>query len=255
MVNEEHDDISEKKRDLSRFTKAMQIEIEKNSRVVLKSLDMVSRQGRSSAAALLFIAAFIQLILPEHLVAGSTLFLPPIEILLGALFIIWQKVFEQHHQWMRRVTISLTFVICFGNAVSTGFLIDKIIRDQSLTATQLLMAAGVVWFTNVVTFALLYWEFDRGGPVARVINGWQHADFMFPQMATELDDEPRKQLFRPLWEPHYFDYLYLAITNATAFSPTDVMPLTWKAKALMGSQSIVSLVTVTLVAARAVNIL
>jgi uncharacterized membrane protein len=106
-----------------------------------------------------------------------------------------------------------------------------------------------------VLFSLLYWEFDRGGPYARVINGWANADLMFPQMSMDFNDKEEKNIARKDWEPHYFDYLYMAVTNATAFSPTDVMPLTWRAKFLMGIQAIVALLTVSLVAARAVNIL
>lgn len=253
--NEKSEDAEAKKRDLLRTTKAMQEELEKNSKKVISALDMVGRQGRVSAALLLFAAAFLQLILPHHLVTGFRYFLPPIEIALGIVFIVWQKLFDQYHLWLRRLTITLTLLISFGNAMATIFLIDKLITDKSLTAIELLMAAGVVWFTNVVTFGLLYWEFDRGGPLARVLNGWQHADFYFPQMDIDYEDKRTKNIVPPGWEPHFFDYLYLAVTNATAFSPTDVMPLTWKAKILMGTQSVVSLVTVTLVAARAVNIL
>ena len=251
----EENPTEEQKRDLLRFTKVMQKELEKNSKRVIESLDMVNRQGRISAACLLFAAAFVQITLPSHLVNGSKAFLPPIEILLGVVFIVWQKMFDQHHLWLRHITITLTLLIAFGNAVSTAFLIDKIIQYDKLSATNLLWAAGVVWFTNVVTFALLYWEFDRGGPLARVINGWQYADFYFPKMDIDYDKPSTKNIARHGWEPHYFDYLYLAVTNATAFSPTDVLPLTWKAKGLMGIQSVVSLITVTLVAARAVNIL
>lgn len=248
-------DKEQEKRDLSKFTKVMQAELEKNSIKVIKSLDMVNRQGRVSAAVLLFSIAGLQLLLPQNLVFGTRYFLPIIEILLGTVFIIWQKLFDQHHLWLRHLTIALTLLLCFGNAAATASLIDKIIQDDSLTAVQLLFAAGVLWLTNVVTFALLYWEFDRGGPVARIINGWDHADFYFPQMDIDTDVSQKKNLIRPNWEPHFFDYLYISITNATAFSPTDTMPLTWKAKALMGIQSVVSIFTVALVAARAINIL
>ncbi len=249
------DESDARKRDLLRITKVMQDELAKNSKKVISNLDMVNRQGRVAAGTLLFAAAALQLLLPNHLVPGFRLFLPPIEIALGIVFICWQKLFDQHHLWLRHITISLTLLIAFGNAIITGFLIEKLIHDNSLSASQLLMAAGVVWFTNVVTFSLLYWEFDRGGPLARVLNGWQHTDFYFPQMGIDTSTDATKHVVPPRWEPHFFDYLYLAITNATAFSPTDVLPLTWKAKAVMGIQSVVSLVTVGLVAARAVNIL
>lgn len=255
IMPERNNAAEDKTRDLLRMTKAMQDEIAKNSKKVISNLDMVNRQGRVAAGLLLFAAAALQILLPNHLVPGFRFFLPPIEITLGIVFICWQKLFDQHHLWLRHVTISLTLLIAFGNAVVTGFLIDKLIQDNSLTALQLLWAAGVVWFTNVITFALLYWEFDRGGPLARVVNGWQNADFYFPQMSIDPDADSTKNMVPVQWEPHFFDYLYLATTNATAFSPTDVMPLTWKAKAVMGIQSVVSLVTVALVAARAVNIL
>jgi len=95
---------------------------------------------------------------------------------------------------------------------------------------------------------LLYWELDRRGPVARAHADVAHPDFMFPQMTNP-------DLARPHWEPQTLDYLYLSLTNATAFSPTDTMPLTRSAKAFMGLQSAVALVTVGLAIARVTNIL
>jgi len=102
--------------------------------------------------------------------------------------------------------------------------------------------------TNVIVFALWYWEIDRGGPDQRALKNHTAPDFLFPQMSTPGCSKPE-------WAPRFVDYLYIAFTNATAFSPTDAMPLSATAKMLMLAQSIISLVTVTLVAARAVNIL
>jgi uncharacterized membrane protein len=102
----------------------------------------------------------------------------------------------------------------------------------------------------VVVFALWYWEFDRGGPVARALNiGNKYPDFQFPQMVSPPTMVP------PEWEPAFLDYLYLAFTNASAFSPTDVMPMSRWAKTAMTVQSLISIVTVALVVARAVNVL
>jgi hypothetical protein len=102
--------------------------------------------------------------------------------------------------------------------------------------------------TNVLIFALWYWELDRGGPVLRALDRGKRPDFLFPQMADD-------RWAPPGWMPGFVDYLYVSLTNATAFSPTDTMPLTAMAKMLMGVQAVASLVTVGLVVARAVNIL
>ena len=115
-------------------------------------------------------------------------------------------------------------------------------------ATSLLRSGGSIWLTNVVVFALWYWEFDRGGPGARAEARNHVPDFLFPQM-TDPD------LASPHWAPSFFDYLYMSFTNSSAFSPTDVLPLTRWAKALMMAQSATSLTVVALVIARAVNIL
>jgi uncharacterized membrane protein len=123
------------------------------------------------------------------------------------------------------------------------------VGGQQPTGGQLLTSGSVVLLTNVVTFALAFWELDNGGPVARAIADVRKTpDFQFPQ-----DDNPR--LAEANWEPRFWDYAYVALTNATAFSPTDVLPMTRRAKALMAVESTVSIMTVLIVAARAVNVL
>lgn len=108
-----------------------------------------------------------------------------------------------------------------------------------------------MWLTNVVVFALAYWETDRGGPLGRA--GARPAppypDLWFPQ------DGDARDASRVGWEPRFADYLFVSVTASTAFSPTDTMPLTGRAKLLMGGQGLISLLTIALVAARAVNIL
>jgi uncharacterized membrane protein len=115
-------------------------------------------------------------------------------------------------------------------------------------ATELIINAGTVWLTNVIVFALWYWEFDRGGPAARAHGRRPYPDFLFPQMTADL-------LAPPDWEPTFVDYLYLSFTNTTAFSPTDTMPMSRWAKLAMFVQSAGSLILIALVVARAVNIL
>jgi hypothetical protein len=113
---------------------------------------------------------------------------------------------------------------------------------------SLLVDAMNLWFTNIVIFALFYWTIDQNSPAARGLNPNTVPDFLFPQMAGAGDNDPD-------WTPGFIDYLYVSFTNATAFSPTDTMPLSPRSKLLMALEAMVSLVTVGLVAARAVNIL
>src|SRR5262249_21190306 len=118
-----------------------------------------------------------------------------------------------------------------------------------ITGAQLLASGGAVWLGNAIAFGLAFWELDCGGPVARALTTEpRKPDFQFPQ-----DQHP--QLARDGWAPRLWDYFYVSLTSATAFSPTDAMPLTRTAKALMAAESTLAVVTVLLVAARAVNIL
>jgi uncharacterized membrane protein len=152
---------------------------------------------------------------------------------------------------LRLLSLVLTAVLSLANGWSVARLaIDITQGNKGQTAGQLLITGAVVWLTNVVVFALWYWEFDRGGPVARALNlTSRYPDFQFVQMVSPQAMVPQD------WEPFFIDYLYLAFTNAAAFSPTDVMPLSRWAKVAMTVQSIISIVTVALVVSRAVNIL
>ena len=117
-----------------------------------------------------------------------------------------------------------------------------------LTANRILVAAALVLLTNVVTFALLYWQVDGGGPARRVAEPPPFPDFQFPQTLGE-------GLAAPGWRPHFGDHLYVAFTNVVAFSPTDTMPLTLRVKALMALQSLISLSVLVVVLSRVINIL
>ncbi|HEX3618601.1 MAG TPA: hypothetical protein VHU61_18795, partial [Solirubrobacteraceae bacterium] len=114
---------------------------------------------------------------------------------------------------------------------------------------QLIIAGTLIWLTNVIVFSLWYWELDRGGPGLRAAGLDGLPDFLFPNMTDEVAK------LTPNWRPRFVDYLYVSLTNATAFSPTDTLPLSVEAKAMMGVQSLVSVVTIALVVSRAVNIL
>ena len=154
----------------------------------------------------------------------------------------------KHHPPTRRIGFILTTVMTISNTASAVKLVSDLISGGIGTATQLLASGGSIWLTNVVIFSLWFWDLDRGGPGARAEASKIWPDFLFPQM-TDPSYAPSD------WHPKFFDYLYMSFTNASAFSPTDVMPMTRWAKALMLLQSTTSLVVVGLVVARAVNIL
>ncbi len=149
----------------------------------------------------------------------------------------------------RKAAIALIAIISIANVVTLSVLIHLLVGSGGAgEGRQLLVAAGQIWWTNVIAFGLWYWELDGGGPPKRLRDPGAPRDFAYVQMTDP-------EVAAPGWRPHFVDYLYLSFTNASAFSPTDTMPLTRWAKLLMLAQSTISIVTLLLVAARAVNIL
>ncbi len=169
-------------------------------------------------------------------------------VLLIALVVVNPHHIASEDALPRRISLALVGVMSIANLSSVFKLIFALLNGGVSDAKHLLMVGGSIWITNVVVFALWYWEFDRGGPAARARAKYHIPDFMFPQMSDP-------DLSAPHWAANFFDYLYISFTNSSAFSPTDVLPLTRWAKALMLVQSLTSLVVVALVIARAVNIL
>ena len=148
----------------------------------------------------------------------------------------------------RRLAIGTIGLVSAANAISIGLLIHLLINGAQANAQPLLRAAVHMWVVNVLLFALWYWQLDGGGPVSRPTCVPAQRDFLFPQQTEEA-------LAGSGWQPLFLDYLYVSFTNATAFSPTDAMPLSRWAKMLMLVQSAVSLALAVMVVARAVNIL
>jgi uncharacterized membrane protein len=192
----------------------------------------------------------LQLLLPERLTVGPTWLLPALEaaLLIGLSFASPREL-EHNHPVRRGVALSMTAVVSLANIFSLYLLIHFLLHKGKVTEGRELIISGMlIWLTNFLIFALWYWELDRGGPGRRAAGEDEAPDFLFPQMS---DDK-----IEPLdWRPKFIDYTYVSLTNATAFSPTDTMPLTPMAKTIMGIQALVSLVTLGLVVARAVNIL
>lgn len=159
----------------------------------------------------------------------------------------WRSIAQQRRV-IRVFALALTAIITLMNFWALVLLIKALLAGHSGTSGQTLLLDAVnIWATNVIIFALWFWSIDRGGPAARGISRKETDDFLFPQMTFGKAAAD--------WSPGFVDYLFLSFTNATAFSPTDTMPLTPRAKLLMMSESAVSLMTLALVAARAVNIL
>ena len=151
----------------------------------------------------------------------------------------------------RSAALVLLGVLMVGNFAALGLLVASLVtaNTSDLDGGELLLTGFAIWAADVIVFGIWFWEMDAGGPVARLqAPARATPDFQFPQ-----DDNP--QLASKDWRPQAWDYLYVSLTNAIAFSPTDTMPLSLRVKAMMGLESALSAVTVLLVAARAVNIL
>ena len=207
-------------------------------------------EARWPATASVAVAIALQFVLPEQLTLGQTWLIPACE---GAMLLVLTALnpgrIGRRTPRIRVLSLLLIAAMTVANVWSVAQLVRGLVNGTEGTdPAKLLTTGAAIWLTNVVVFSLWFWEFDRGGPGARAEASDPHPDFVFPQMGTP-------ELTHPDWRPTFIDYLYLSFTNATAFSPTDTLPYTRWAKVMMMTQSAVSLVTVGLVIARAVNIL
>jgi uncharacterized membrane protein len=207
-------------------------------------------ERRLPVAAVVALAIALQMLLPDRLVIHPVWLLPGLEgALVVGLIAANPRRINRTSTVLRAASLSLIALISIANAWSSAQLITGLVDGTAGNNASALLARGAsVYVTNIIVFGLWYWEWDRGGPVARARALRPFPDFLFPQMG-------QPDLAPPDWTPNFFDYLYVSFTNATAFSPTDVMPLSRWAKMLMLLQSAVALLTVALVIARAVNIL
>ncbi len=195
-------------------------------------------------------AIALQLSLPDRLAVGTHFLLPALEaVLVVGLVLATPRTLEGRHAIRRRLTIGLVAVVSFANAISLYLLAHNLLHHKiPENGHELIVAGLLIWLTNFMIFGLWYWEIDRGGPGQRAGGEDGPPDFLFPQMSDDAI-EPAN------WRPMFVDYLYVSLTNAAAFSPTDTMPLSHMAKMVMGLQSIISIVTIGLIISRAVNIL
>jgi uncharacterized membrane protein len=169
-------------------------------------------------------------------------------VLFAVLIYATPRRLQSHHSGRHALAIAVTGVVSAANVASLVLLSRQLLQHATPNGRQLISSGVLIWLTNVIVFGLWYWMTDRGGPGLRAAGEDEAPDFLFPQMSDDRVE--------PLdWRPQFVDYLYVSLTNATAFSPTDTMPLTPLAKSIMGIQSLVSLVTIGLIVSRAVNIL
>jgi uncharacterized membrane protein len=228
----------------------------------LDSDDLVIDESRYPPALAVLVAAVLYATLPGKYVSGSStsiltvsrFVIPALEVLLLIPLVLTapRRVSPFHlveRLWRRRAVIALVGLISLANAASIVLLVHFIITGHAVNGHELIRAAINIWITNAIVFALWFWLLDEGGPVRRRRSPSRGGhDFLFPQ-------QENPDIAPDAWQPRFVDYLYVSYTNATAFSPTDVMPLTQWAKLLMLIESAASLLTLLMVAARAVNIL
>jgi hypothetical protein len=201
-------------------------------------------------AVTILVMIALQTLLPSRLTLGNRWVLPAIEVVIIVVLIAANPGRMRHGSpSLRMLGLTLIGVASLGNAWSAIGLVHEITAGGTTgSAAQLLGTGGDVWLINMLTFTVWFWELDRGGAVARANGTDPYPDFLFPQMSSP--DMASKD-----WEPEFVDYLFLAFTNSTAFSPTDTLPLSRWAKILMLLQALISLVTAALVVAKAVNAL
>ena len=213
--------------------------------------DTVFGEPRWPMASAVVAAIVLTILMPDDLRLGPSWLLPLIEgALLVALIVGDPGKIDRRTAHLRRLALGLVCVLIAGALWATATLISHLINggNETHNASALLEAGGIVWASNIIAFAFLYWELDGGGAPERAhLPPDRVVDFAFPQQMNP-------NLAPPHWRPGFVDYLYLGFTNATAFSPTDAMPLAPWAKIAMAVQALISLAVLGLVIARAVNI-
>jgi uncharacterized membrane protein len=194
------------------------------------------------------VALLLYLALPAALTIGPGWPLPAAETALLAALVVAARGGREARR-RREIAIALVLVAALANLVALALLTHYLLQGERARGGDLLDGGVIIWSTNLLLFAVLYWELDRGGPRRPVRDATPVApDLLFVQMTDERY-APRG------WTPRFGDYLYVSLTNQTAFSPTDTMPLTRRVKALMGVQGVAALVTIGVIVARAVNLL
>lgn len=213
-------------------------------------------EPRWHAAVGVLLALLLYVTLPPKVIVGPYWLLP---LLVLAILIPLMIVSPHRHEeapWQRWLSIAHVVTL---NGFNVATIVTLFLWQFSthhfkhISGEDLLLAAVQIWLTNILVYALWFWEIDGRGPDVRwrtAVRDVRRSDFLFPQMALQPDVAEQLQ-----WKPGFLDYVFLSFTNATAFSPTDTFPLTRWAKVLMMGEALTSLVTIAVIAGRAINIL
>ena len=200
------------------------------------------------ASLALLACAGLFVLLPSRVAIGPKWLLPVLVVLPLIPLSARRHRHPDEAPWVRNLCVSLIALVTAANMTSVGLLVAHLLNAHVSQGRQLIFSAVSIWLTNVIVFGLWLWEMDRGGPQCRAASNALMPDIQFPQMENPT-------LAPTDWRPQFFDYLYTSFANGTSFAPADAMPLSPRAKALFLGESIASLITISIVAARAVNIL
>jgi len=204
-------------------------------------------EPRWPAATALVVCLGLYLVLPTRLVVGPHWIVPVLVASALVPLSIYRHRGAGESPWVRRGAMATLTLVTVANVTSVVLLVQRLLDSSVTQGRSLVYSAASIWATNVIIFGVWFWEIDRGGPGARA-KGASLIDIQFPQLENP-------SLAPSGWRPRFTDYLYTSFANGTSFAPADAMPLSRRAKILFASESLVSLLTITVVAARAVNIL
>ena len=211
-------------------------------------MDAPRDEPRWPASLALVACAALYVALPQRLVVGPPWLLPTLVVLPLVPLSTRRHRRPDDAPWVRRLSVALIATVTVANAGSLVLLVSRLLNSHVAQGRQLAFSAVSIWLTNVIIFGLWFWELDRGGPHRRAGTESRWPDIQFPQMENP-------SLAVAQWRPRFFDYLYTSFANGTSFAPADATPLSGPAKALFAGESVISFVTIAIVAARAVNIL
>jgi uncharacterized membrane protein len=222
----------------------------------------VQSEPRWHASLAVLAAVALYITLPPRLVIGPVWVAPLLVLLVLVPLSILAPRRHSDTRRMRFASILLIAIVTFFNLASVLLLVASLFHPEKAptrTAGVLLRTGLQIWLTNILVFALWYWELDGDGPDVRAqadaATDVENADFLFPQMQMAITGKATPPCIDQHWKPQFYDYLYLSFTDSTAFSPADVMPLTRWAKALMTVEALISLITVAIVLARSINVI
>lgn len=214
-------------------------------------------EPRWHAAPAVALALVLYVTLPPKVVVGPYWLLPLLVLVILVPLMVLSPHRHEETRWQRWFSVANVAILNAFNVATIALLFVWQVsshHQKRISGEDLLLAAVEIWLTNIIVYALWFWEIDGRGPEVRFHTDYtrdvRRSDFLFPQMS--LQPELRSQLN---WKPRFLDYVFLSFTNATAFSPTDTFPLSRFAKVLMMAEALTSLVTIAIIAGRAVNIL